>query len=59
MTKHLYLSFVPEALVASQLPPDEFGDYYATGAHKKQRGQAMFAELDPDFRHDFFQRRIV
>jgi hypothetical protein len=54
MTKYLYLSFVPEALVASQLPPNEFGDYYATGAHKKQRGQAMFAELDPDFRHDFF-----
>lgn len=55
MTIHLYLSFAPEALIASQLPPERFGDYYATGEHKKTRGQAMFVELDPDFRHDFFR----
>ena len=54
MTKHLYLSFIPEALIASMLSPEEFGSYYAVGTHKKQHGQAMFAELDPDFRHEFF-----
>ena len=32
MTVHLYLSFIPEALIASMLPPEEFGDYYAVGA---------------------------
>lgn len=55
MTKYLYLSFIPEALIASMLSPEEFGSYYAVGTHKKQHGQAMFAELDPDFRHEFFQ----
>ena len=54
MTKHLYLSFIPEALIASMLSPEEFGSYYAVGTHKKQHGQAMFAELDPDFRDEFF-----
>ena len=55
MTIHLYLSLAPEALIASMLPPDAFGEYYAVGEHKKQHGQAMFAELDPDFRHPFFR----
>lgn len=55
MTVHLYLSFAPEALITSMLSPEEFGDYYATGEHKKQRGQVMFAELDPAFRHPFFR----
>lgn len=55
MTVHLYLSLVPEALIASMLTPEEFGTYYAVGTHKKQHGQAMFVELDPDFRHEFFR----
>lgn len=55
MTIHLYLSLIPEALIASMLPPEEFGLYYAVGAHRKLHGQAMFIELDPDFRHDFFR----
>lgn len=55
MTIHLYLSLIPEALIASMLPPEEFGVYYSVGYSKKMRGQAMFAELDPDFRHEFFQ----
>lgn len=48
---HLYLSMIPEALIASMLTPEEFGVYYAVGSEKKSRGQAMFFELDPDFRH--------
>jgi hypothetical protein len=55
MTIHLYLSLIPEALIASMLSPDEFGTYYAVGTTKKQHGEAMFIELDPDFRHDFFR----
>jgi hypothetical protein len=51
-TKHLYLSMIPEALIASQLSPEEFGIYYAVGSEKKSRGQAMFFELDPEFRTD-------
>jgi hypothetical protein len=52
MEKHLYLSMIPEALIASMLTPEEFGVYYAVGSQKKSRGQAIFFELDPDFRHD-------
>jgi hypothetical protein len=55
MTKYLYLSLFPEALIASMLPPEEFGAYYAVGSHKKTRGQAMFIEIDPEFRNNFFK----
>ena len=55
MTVHLYLSLIPEALIASMLSPEEFGVYYAVGTHKKLRSEAMFVELDPDFRHEFFK----
>lgn len=55
MTIHLYLSLIPEALVASMLSPDEFGSYYAVGSQKKSRGQAIFFELDPDYRNEFFE----
>jgi len=46
---------LPEALIASMLPPDEFGTYYAVGTQRKLHGQAIFLELDPSFRHDFFR----
>ncbi len=52
MSVHLYLSMIPEALIASMLTPEEFGVYYAVGTEKKSRGQAIFFELDPNFRHD-------
>jgi hypothetical protein len=52
---HLYLSLIPEALIASMLTPEEFGVYYAVGTAKKARGQAIFFEVDPDFRHDYFR----
>lgn len=55
MTVHLYLSLMPEALIASQLSPKEFGVYYTVGYTKRRTGQAMFMELDPNFRHDFFR----
>lgn len=55
MTVHLYLSLIPEALIASMLPAEEFATYYTVGYSKKMRGQAMFIELDPEFRHDYFR----
>ena len=35
MKQYLYLSLVPEALIASNLSPEEFGNYYATGAFRR------------------------
>jgi hypothetical protein len=46
---------IPEALIASMLTPEEFGVYYAVGTAKKSRGQAVFFEVDPNFRHDYFR----
>jgi len=55
MAVHLYLSLIPEALIASMLSPEEFGTYYAVGSAKKSRGQAIFFELDPKFRSRDFR----
>ena len=46
MSRYIYLSLTPEALIASMLPPTEFGTYMAVGTLKKSRGQAMFFEVD-------------
>ncbi len=54
MTVYLYFSLIPEALIASMLPPEQFGQYYATGHKYKSKGQAIFFEVDPAFRHKFF-----
>jgi hypothetical protein len=54
MEPHLYLSVMPEALIASHLNPEQFGTYYATGSQKKSRSMAMFFELDNDYRHEYF-----
>lgn len=47
MKTYLYLSLVPESLIASMLPPEDFGKYYAVGNKKRTRGQAIFFEVDP------------
>ena len=41
MGTYLYLSLTPESLVASMLPPSEFGAYMAIGTQKQTNGQAM------------------
>ncbi|NQT53947.1 hypothetical protein HQ576_17970 [bacterium] len=61
---HLYFSMIPEALVASMLPPEEFGRYLAVGTRKRSRGQAMFLDLRDGFQSDDFalddaERRCV
>ena len=48
MDNHFYVTAVPESLVASHLPPMEFGNYLATGTRKRTRGQAIFFEIDPE-----------
>lgn len=46
MSKFIYLTATPEALIASMLPPEDFGEYLSTGTKKMNRGQAMFFEID-------------
>lgn len=48
MKTHLYLSLIPESLIASMLPPVEFGAYFATGTQRRSRGRAIFFEVHPD-----------
>lgn len=57
--KHLYLSLIPEALVASMLPPEEFGSYYAIGSKAHVQGEAIFFEVDPEFRSDDFPFHLL
>lgn len=54
MNIHLYFSLIPEALIASNLPPEKFGQYYSTGNSYKSKGQSMFFEVDPNFRSEYF-----
>ncbi len=53
MKQYLYLSLIPESLIGSQLPPEEFGNYYAVGTRKRTRGQAIFFEVER-FESDYF-----
>lgn len=63
MKKYLYLSLTPESLVASQLPPVDFGNYLAVGTRKRIRGQAIFIELNiekmDNLPLDFLEERLV
>lgn len=42
------------ALVASNLPPEDFGRHYTVGSSRYYHGQVIFAQIQDDFRHDFF-----
>jgi hypothetical protein len=57
--KHLYLSLIPQALIASMLTPEEFGSYYAVGTKVHVRGEAMFFELDPSYRGGDFPYHLI
>ena len=52
----LYLSLIPEALIASQLEPAAFGAYYAVGRHLHAHGEKIIWAPD---RHlgDYVQRQ--
>lgn len=63
MKKFIYLCITPESLVASHLPPSEFGNYLATGTRKRLRGQAIFLEVDAakmkNLPLDYLNERLV
>ncbi len=44
---YLYLSLIPQALIASMLDPVAFGRYFAVGERVHSRGEAIFFEVDP------------
>ena len=46
MNKFIYLTATPEALIASMLSPADFGAYLSTGTKKRNKGQAIFFEVD-------------
>lgn len=45
MKPYLYLSLIPESLIASHLSPEEFGNYLSVGSQKRSRGQAIYFKL--------------
>jgi hypothetical protein len=54
--KHLYLILYPnEALVASQLSPEAFGDHYSIGSPRHFTGKVIFAEVDIAFRSEYLR----
>ncbi len=55
----LYLSLIPEALIASQLAPSAFGAYYAVGRHLHAHGEAIFFEVDSAFRGGDFAYQLA
>lgn len=59
MDTYLYLSLIPESLVASMLEPEKFGTYLATGTQKRSRGQAIYFDLKNDFQSDDFDLASV
>jgi hypothetical protein len=46
MSKYIYLTCNPEALVASMLPPESFGLYLSTGTKKRNKSQTIFFEVE-------------
>ncbi|MBK1649074.1 hypothetical protein [Rhabdochromatium marinum] len=57
--KHLYLSLIPQALIASMLKPEDFGSYYAVGTQVHVQGESIFFEVDPDFRSPDFPFHLI
>ncbi len=54
--KHLYMIVYPiNALVASQLGPEDFGMHYAVGSTKHYSGKVIFVEVDINFRDPYFE----
>lgn len=54
MAIHYYLSIFPmEALIASELDPQQFGAYMATGSKKASAEFIIFAEVEGEFKSDF------
>ncbi len=54
MEYYRYMSLIPESLVVSMLPAEEFGRYLAVGTKKRANEQAIFFELSNDFESEYF-----
>lgn len=53
--KHLYMVLHPNhSLIASQLDPEHFAKHYTQGSTRYFEGRLIFVEVDPDFRHPYF-----
>jgi len=53
--KRLYQILFPnQALVASQLGPEDFARHYLIGSIRHYSGKLVFADIDPEFRHPYF-----
>jgi hypothetical protein len=46
MKRYIYLTTPPEALIASMLPPVDFGNYLSRGTKNRNRGEAIFFQID-------------
>ncbi len=54
--KHLYMIVAPvNALLASQLEPEKFGEHFTIGSAKHFKGKVIFAEIDINFRSFYFE----
>lgn len=54
-TNHLYMILHPNNfLVGSQLSPEDLGRHYLTGSNQHYNGRLIFAELDINYRHEYF-----
>ena len=52
----LYMICYPNpSLVASQLNPEQFARHYMIGSSRDFEGRMVFADIDPEFRHEFFE----
>jgi hypothetical protein len=56
---NLYLSMLPESLVASMLSPEEFGPYLAVGTEKRSRGPAIYFEVSRTLKSEYFDLKGV
>ncbi|ORC36217.1 hypothetical protein B4O97_06395 [Marispirochaeta aestuarii] len=52
---HLYAILHPNsALIASQYWPEQLSTHYTSGPTRHYEGKVIFAEVDPEFRHPYF-----
>ncbi len=52
---HLYMILHPNySLVGSQYSPGEFAAHYMSGSTRHYNGKVVFAEIDINYRHEFF-----
>lgn len=53
--KHIYMLLHPNnILIASGLTPEQLGKHYLTGSSQHFNGRLIFAEVDINFRHEYF-----